>query len=358
MNEFEGKYYSGQHPVAVSANLNFDSSEISLTTDTLKATYSVTQLSVSPRIGTTMRFINLPNSGQIACLDNCFLDQLPQESHTEGIVAWLEQRLYIAFFCVAMVLTILLVGYFIGLPAASKHIATKLPMETERVLGIETLTYLENHSWFQGSSISHDRQDEIRIGFKLLIQDLPFKDQYELNFRSSGVFGPNALAFPGGIIIITDEMVELAENNEEIYAVLAHEIGHVELRHTLRSIMQNSAIGVIAATVTSDAATLSGAMVGLPIIVAQTKYSREFESEADRFAFQLLTLKGFSPHAFADLMERLSSKHRYRMKGFAWISTHPVTSERIEQAREASNMGGTNGNGPGKSIEIYRDTHH
>lgn len=52
-------------------------------------------------------------------------------------------------------------------------------------------------------------------------------------------------------------MVEIAEDTDEVLAVLAHEIGHVELRHTMRSVLQNSAISIVVATVTSDAASLS-----------------------------------------------------------------------------------------------------
>lgn len=330
MSRLEGYYYSGQHPVAVSAHLTFESDKVTLTAGEISATLPVAELSVSPRISTTPRFINLPEGGQFECPDDPLLDQLPQESRTEGVAAWLEQRLYIAISSVAIILTVLLVGYFVGLPAVAEHIAAKLPMETERMLGEEAFFYFEDSHWFEGSGISHEKQAEIRTGFDLLVRDLPFKDHYELHFRSSRFFGPNAFALPGAIVIITDQMVETAETNEEIFAVLAHEIGHVELRHTIRSIMQNSAIGIITATVTSDAATLSGAVVGLPVLVAQTKYSRKFESEADQFAFQLLRQNGYSPEAFADLMEKLSKKER-----FAWISSHPVTSERIEQARKA-----------------------
>jgi predicted Zn-dependent protease len=119
-------------------------------------------------------------------------------------------------------------------------------------------------------------------------------------------------------------------------AVLAHEIAHVELRHTLRSILQGSAIGLIAATVTADAATLSGAVAGLPVMLAQTKYSRRFESEADDYAFRLLKQRGYSPTAFADLMERLSDEHPEMTGRMTWLSTHPATSQRVENARSAA----------------------
>ncbi len=178
-------------------------------------------------------------------------------------------------------------------------------------------------------------RDKLSSGFYQLCKDLPLDPYYVLEFRAGAVLGPNAFAFPGGIVIITDEMVQLAENTEEVLAVLAHEIAHVELRHTMRSVLQNSAIGLIVATVTSDAASLGAAVTALPMILAQTKYSRDFETAADDYAFRLLKQKGYSPIAFASLMERLAEEHGDAMDGFAWISTHPVTSERVMNARNA-----------------------
>jgi hypothetical protein len=164
---------------------------------------------------------------------------------------------------------------------------------------------------------------------------LPSKDYYQLEFRSGKGFGPNAFALPGGLIVITDDMVKAASTTEEVMAVLAHEIGHVELRHTLRSVLQQSVIGVAVATLTSDAASLGVAVAGLPMLVARTKYSREFEAAADKYAFQLLKQKGYSPADFASLMERLE-KHTKQPGIFAFISSHPVTSERIQHAIAAA----------------------
>lgn len=83
--------------------------------------------------------------------------------------------------------------------------------------------------------------------------------------------------------------------------MLAHEIGHVEQRHVMRHVLQNFVVATVIATLTGDASSLSLAVSGLPVLLAQTKYSREFETEADEFAFAPQTEQHFS-----DLMERLS----------------------------------------------------
>jgi len=295
MTTIEGNYFGGSYPIAVPASITFRDREVGLAAGSVAACYKADQLKVSPRVGSTCRFVTLPGGGQFECADHALLDSLPQESRSEGLVAWLEQRWAVALAGVALMFVILLVGYFFGLPAAAKHVAYRIPLETERSLGYKTLAYMDKRKWLRPTSLDFDIQEKIKAPFYRLCSDLPQGKYYHLEFRNGGILGSNAIALPGGFIIITDEMVETAEEMEELMAVLAHEIGHVELRHTMRSVLQSSAIGVIAAAVTSDAATISAAVTGLPVLLAQTKYSRDFETAADDYAFALLEQKGFPP---------------------------------------------------------------
>jgi Zn-dependent protease with chaperone function len=340
MTTLEGRYFDGIRPLALPARLDFDLRQVKLTaelvTESVSEDFTADQLNVSARIGVSERFIALPNGGQFMCADHAYLDTLPQESPSEGIVAWLEQRWMVALGCVGLVFALLLAGYVFGLPAAAKYLAARIPARTEATLGTQALSWLDDNGWLKPTDLASSRQKEIYQGFKKLHRGLPFEEHYHLYFRSSAFIGPNAFAFPGGAIVITDQMIETAATTEEVIAVLAHEIAHVELRHTLRSILQSSAIGLIAATVTADAATLSGAVAGLPVMLAQTKYSRKFEAEADDYAFKLLRQRGYSPKAFADLMERLSMKHPQSRGSMTWFSTHPATSQRVDKARAAA----------------------
>jgi predicted Zn-dependent protease len=119
--------------------------------------------------------------------------------------------------------------------------------------------------------------------------------------------------------------------------VLAHEIGHVERRHTMRHILRDSATAVVIATTTADAASLSVAVAGLPAMLATMEYSREFEAEADDYAFRLLQGAGISPLAFATIMERLQRElETDEDQELPFLSTHPGTTERIARARAAA----------------------
>ncbi|HTG00201.1 MAG TPA: M48 family metalloprotease [Nitrospirota bacterium] len=323
-------------PIAVPATMEVAGYEAAFTTSDASFRCPVMSLQVSPRIGKSDRFIALPAGGQFQCSDHELLDSLPQISPSEGPVAWLEDRWAIALLGILIIACLLCVGYFFGLPAAAERIAIRIPITTEQALGQQVLTVLDEYKWLKPTNLSTERQSSIRAGFDMLRSNLPFHDYYKLEFRASKSFGANAFAFPGGVIVITDDLVEFANSQEEVLAVLAHEIGHVELRHTVRSILQNSVVAVAAATVTSDAASLSTAVAGLPVMVAQTKYSRQFEASADEFAFKLLKQKNYSPAAFASLMERLAEKYKGDEHAYAYISTHPLTEERVRRAREES----------------------
>lgn len=330
----QGQYFDGERPVAIAATLLISGLILTLSGENLSRNYSMGQISVSPRIGSADRFISLPGGGQFQCPDQNYLNNLPQESRSEGPVAWLEARIGIAVASVALIAVFLAVAYFYGLPALAERVIKRIPLESESSLGDEALSWLDSHGWLKHTWIKKDREELIRRDFEKLYRGLPLARYYQLEFRRSDYLGANAIALPGGTIILTDGMVNAAYSENEIMAVLAHEIGHVELRHTLRHLIQDSAVLALAATITGDAASVSTTVSGFPVLLAQTKYSRKFEGEADEFAFKLLRKKGIPPGAFADIMERLSQNEKDE-RAFAFISTHPVTADRIRRARQA-----------------------
>lgn len=336
-NTITVKFYDGRAPVARPATLIWLGSTVKVIGATLTQSYPTDRLRVSPRVGKAERFIALPDGAQLQCADHPLLYRLPQEGKTEGAVAWLEQRWPVALVSLAVTVIGLTLGYVYGLPAAADRIAARVPIAYERKLGEQAINWLDENKLFQPSALAPAAREEIAAGFAKLTQDLPLAPYYRLEFRHAPTIGPNAFALPGGIVVMTDEMIERSESVEEALAVLAHEIGHVERRHALRHVLQSSATAALAATVTSDASSLTLAVSGLPVLLAQTKYSRAFEIEADEFGFVLLKRHGLSPEHFASLMQRLSTdRNETDERKWSFVSTHPVTAERIARARAAA----------------------
>lgn len=332
----EGQFFDGLRPVGVPARMEFADREATLTAGSLREHYAMSGLRVSPRIGTTDRFVSLPDGGQFCCADHACLDALTQESPSEGPVAWLEKRWGVALACTAVIFIALLAGYFIVLPAAADRIVARIPMETEESIGNQAVAWMDKEKWLSPTGLEPEVRRRITADFVRLCGNLPMESRYRLEFRTSELFRANAFAMPGGTIIITDDMISIANNPEEVMAVLAHEVGHVELRHAMRSVLQDSVVAAAIAAITSDAASLNAVVAGLPAVVAQTRYSREFERSADEYSFGLLKRRGISPEYFASIMERIACNEGEATAKFSYVSTHPDIWERVRNAREAA----------------------
>lgn len=331
-----GRYYDGRQPIAQAATLLLGGREAVLIGEQLMQRNPVTQLYVSPRIGRADRFVSFPGGGQFQCGHDPSLDRLPQESRGEGMVAWLERHVAVAVASIAVIVAAVAGAYYYALPWLAEQAAVSIGVESERRFGDQALVFLDKQEWFAPTQLAAEQQTAVRAEFDHLRAGLQAAPQLRLEFRAGEWIGANAFALPGGLIVITDEMVQAAESVEEVGAVLAHEIGHVERRHSLRHVIQGSAIGLIMATLTADAASLSIAVAGAPAALAQAKYSRDFETEADDYAFALLKTRGRSPGAFADLMDRLSRGDDKAERRLSFLSSHPVTRERVQRARSAA----------------------
>jgi predicted Zn-dependent protease len=149
---------------------------------------------------------------------------------------------------------------------------------------------------------------------------------------------PNAFALPGGTIVVTDEMVAAVGSDDELLAVLAHEIGHVRGRHAMRLVLRSSGLAVLLTALAGDAVGVTFLAVALPTMLLQSGYSRQFEAEADDYAFAHMKRHGVSPQAFADVMRRLEKETGGTLDDDAmmrYLGTHPATAERIRRAEGA-----------------------
>jgi len=161
-------------------------------------------------------------------------------------------------------------------------------------------------------------------------------DTLEIMFRKGGRIGPNAFALPSGTIIFTDEMIHIAEHDDELLAVLSHEIGHIVHRHGMRTLIQDSIFGFVLLAITGDVSGSSELFLGLPVLLTELAYSRKFEKEADEYALITMRTHGIPPFRFASLMRRIENR-RSSASGIAsgkWInylSTHPLTEERLKE---------------------------
>jgi len=140
-----------------------------------------------------------------------------------------------------------------------------------------------DRSIFKPSELDENTQGELLKHFQSVLEaHSEFK--IEILFRKGGGIGPNAFALPSGTIVFTDEMIQISEHNDELLAVLTHEIGHIVHRHGMRSLFQDSILGFVLMSITGDVSGSSELFLGLPVMLTELAYSRSFEREADEYA--------------------------------------------------------------------------
>ena len=159
----------------------------------------------------------------------------------------------------------------------------------------------------------------------------------------------NAFAAPGGIVGVNHGLFFHARTEQEISAILAHELAHLSQRHYARQLAGNK--GAKAVSIAGLLAGLAlmataGTDAGLATIATAQgygqhqllKYSREREAEADRIGINTLAAAGMDPEAMAYMFERLQESARFSTGQGApeFLRTHPVTRKRVSDAYNQS----------------------
>jgi predicted Zn-dependent protease len=145
----------------------------------------------------------------------------------------------------------------------------------------------------------------------------------------------NALAVPGGQIVLTRGLVQAAGSPDEVAGVLAHELGHALELHPETGIVR--AMGLSAAAQLMFAGS-AGSVSNVGLVLTQLRYSRIAEREADAHALRMLKAAGISSKGFGDFFERIEGKRPASdtgksIPGLDLVSTHPATVERIAMVR-------------------------
>lgn len=288
---------------------------------------------ISPRVGDSARLLYLPDGSQCETTDNEGVDRMLARLAPARWFSLHKMERSAAYALVALALTGLVAWAIVahGIPALAKEVAMQLPSSTERLVGSDALRALDE-TLLAPSALPPEQQARLRQLVSAMAGQAP---DLRLELRAGRKLGANALALPSGVIVLTDELVELAADDEELIAVLAHEVGHIRQRHLLRLVLQNSAAVVFISLALGDLSSLTSLAAALPTLLLQMKYSREFEVEADDFALEFLAARGIRGEKFAALLARIEGKRVSGSRATDYLSTHPDTRKRIDRARQA-----------------------
>ncbi|WP_354001684.1 M48 family metallopeptidase [Caenimonas aquaedulcis] len=250
------------------------------------------------------------------------------------------------FAVVMAVAAVALVAFYRwGTPWAATQVTRQVPLAWETELSQRALRDLDAN-FLKPSKLPAARQAQLRERFDALSRQVgpamqPYRDYapgLSLSFR--GGMPPNAFALPGGTIVMTDSLVEIAQrrglDDDALAGVLAHEIGHVVHRHTTRIIVEQAVLNVGLGLALGDVSTLVS-MGGS--LLTGLAYRRGHETEADCFAADLMRRARVPTAPMADLLlgmeqDRGATAGGERGGGFSdLLSSHPATAQRARDLK-------------------------
>lgn len=186
--------------------------------------------------------------------------------------------------------------------------------------------------------LSHDEgmiERANRIGLK--IAKVSDRQDLAYHFKVLDNKDTNAVSTPGGYVYVYSGLMEKA-NDDELAAVIAHEVGHIAARHSVQAMQSNMATSLVAGLIFASMKTKNeirqGTDAALNLIMLG--YSRGDELEADNLGVRYAYYAGFDPDGSATFLEKLQKEQKENPmdKGLVYLRSHPLNSERIKKDTE------------------------
>lgn len=224
---------------------------------------------------------------------------------------------------------------FIGMPLLSGPLARATPVEYERRMG-------ENFNW-QVSQAFHTCEGAegqavlANLGNRIAAHsDTPF----DISVRAVHAPMVNAFALPGGYVLVTDDLIEEAKGPDEVAAVIAHEIAHVENRHVMQAVWRALGVGMLLDLVVGGGTGAGQQAVLLAGQATELSFGRKQEQEADREGIAMLHAEGLDSRGMATFFERLAEGENEELsRATEFLQTHPDTRRRVAVARAMEGTG-------------------
>lgn len=236
-------------------------------------------------------------------------------------------QLTIAAGCASIAL--LSATYFWGIPTLASIAAPWVPVSWEEKLGESVLE--------QVAPAEQRCNDPLRLAkIEAMVKTLlatqgETKYRFKIHVVNQPMF--NALAAPGGHIVIFRGLLDRTENAEELAGVLAHELQHILKRHVTRSLLEYASTSFLVAAVIGDVSGLVSFGVEAAQMLAQMRFSRQHELEADEAGLKMLLAGKIDPTGMIAFFEAVRKEEGQMPTALSYVSSHPQTEVRIARLK-------------------------
>ncbi|MCU0684974.1 MAG: M48 family metallopeptidase [Polyangiaceae bacterium] len=323
-------YFDGKNARAFAARLRLEAGELALEGEGLRRRDALASVELSAPVGSAPGRLSYADGASCELPVSAEAQRFWHAVSPPPLVARLESKLRYGLGLLLASALLLAFGYRFGLPTLARVVAFSVPESALDATARDALAVLDG-SLLSPSKLEPERQQRLLARFEALTPPGGVRAAHHIEFRAAPSIGANAFALPSGTIIVTDGLAELVDD-DELVAVMGHELGHVRHRHTLRQFLQSSVVGLLGGWFIGD---FSGVLAGVPTALLEASYSREFEAEADHYAAEMLLANGASPAWLATALEKLGQSHGVKVgaEHKDYFASHPGIGERAAQMR-------------------------
>ena len=212
---------------------------------------------------------------------------------------------------------LLLLLFVLNADRIAGWIAGKIPIEQEVGIGRQAFDGMRAQLKLKDTGAAYE-------AVRTIGARLTKRSKYTYEFHVAEDTAVNAFALPGGVIVVNTGLIDLTTRPEELAGVLAHEVQHVERRHSVRGMVKSLGLRGLFAFATGD---IGGSLLGEAVVgMTGLKFSRDDESEADRLGLDSLIEADIDPSGMPTFFEKMS-KHAGEAP-VAFVSSHPSSASR------------------------------
>ncbi len=333
-----GRFFDGRSAAAHDVNAEFSAAGVAIRGSAIDVFWPTRDLRVGDRSGAEIRFQSRRDPDARLAVPLGAEDRI--WSVLPELLSGAGERRRMTALVVSLIVGAAAVGglVFFGAPAASGPLAERTPKELEIKMGENVAGQL--NLFLKPCGVEPDRS-AIAAVIDAMAEagDVGFPIRFQIVQHPA----PNAFALPGGQVMATSGLLDaVGEDQEAFLAVMAHELGHVRARDSLKSIYRNAGAGAVLEIVTGG----SGAAQQAVIVAGQLnqlRHTRRQEAAADDAAADILVASDLDPAALARAFDAILSVPG-EGAGDAdmptWASSHPDTKARIEKANARKRAGG------------------
>lgn len=352
-------YYDGMNSRRHPVTLVIQKRVVAMRGAGLRRNERMSKMDISERLEHAPRILRFPDGAFIEANDHRNLDKMLKANRFQDprVVRW-QNNWPLSLLALVTLLVSMLSAYQWGLPAGADALAQQLPASFGKKVGDEAFAVMDK-KMLAPSTLPMEYQQKMRARFAAMVHPGGQRIPYQLEFRG-GKMGANAFALPNGVIVVTDTMIKLANDDEAILGVLCHELGHVKRRHSARQLLQSAGIGIALNLWVGD---VSSALAAVPAILLNQSNSRDFEREADKYAIDMMKANRLPLEPMALMFETMARKVHAAAeeegaeeegaeeegddgepepappradKGTDFLSSHPSDAERVATLRAAA----------------------